>query len=392
MTRGPLAQQRRGPAVADAEVGWVVVGRPRPLALVREAVAIAITQPVATGVAALITAAVCAVILATTGQAAASEQRVIASIDEAGARTLVFSDPTGRAEIAATGLDRIAGLPGVEWAVGLGPVTDVTAAPLGPAGQRVPARPMYGTLPPAIELIDGRTPQPGEALAGERAVHQLGLVDGAGAVAGDGYRGAVVGTFTAEDPLDAYNGGLLIQTEQDPEQLLRRIYVVARTTQDVETLQQAVPALLEVQERLQVAVDAPTTLVELQAVVAGELGEASRQLMLLVLIAGLTLIGITLYGATANRRRDFGRRRALGASRSAIVALVLGHTAFAAISGTILGTAIGTVTLQLLEGSQPAPSFTLGVATLSVLIALVAAVPPAAAAALRDPVRILRVP
>lgn len=129
-TRTPARSQGR----AELSGGDDLTGQPRPLPLLREAGAAARSQPVATGVAALITAAVCAVILATTGQSAASEQRVIGSIDDAGARALLLSGPTGRAEIAAVGLDRIAKLPGVEWVTGVGRAGDVTVAALGDAG------------------------------------------------------------------------------------------------------------------------------------------------------------------------------------------------------------------------------------------------------------------
>jgi len=45
-----------------------------------------------------------------------------------------------------------------------------------------------------------------------------------------------------------------------------------------------------------------------------------------------------------------------------------------------------------LAGSLPSPGFTFGVVVLTLLTALLAAVPPAVLAAYRDPVRILRVP
>jgi putative ABC transport system permease protein len=387
--RGDLDARRtdgQAPTVA------ALTGRPRPARLVREAVALALTQPVATCVAALVTAAVCAVILATTGQAAATERRVVDSIGDAGARTLVFSDPNARAEIAAVGLDRIAALPGVEWVIGLGPVVDVTVTALGDAGHRVPARSLFTALPPATQLTGGRQPQAGEAVAGDEAMRQLQLSDATGSVTGDGYRGAVVGSFAAAEPLTDYERFVLVRSDEDPAQQLRRIYVVARSTQDVVVLERAVPALLQARNRFEVVVESPTALVELQAVVAGELGESARQLMLLVLSAGLVLIGITLYGATATRRRDFGRRRALGASRSTIVVLVLLHTAFAASIGATLGTASGAAILRATEGARPPGAFIVGVAALAMLAALVAAVLPALSAAARDPVSILRVP
>lgn len=372
--------------------GAVLRGWPRSGSLVREGAAIAVTQPIGTGVAALIAAAVCAVILTTTGQAAASEQRVLDRIDSAGARALTVSDPSGEARIAAVGLDRIAGLPTVEWVAAFGPVGDVQTVALGAAGHPVPARSLYTDLPPTVDLTHGRAPDRGEAVAGSAAVVRLGLLDGAGSVSGSDHRGPVVGTFIADDPLEEMNRGLLMRAEPDPDAHLRTVHVSARSIDDVELLARAVPALLQVDDRLELTVESPQVLADLQAVVAGELGEASRQLMLLVLTTGLTLVAITLYGATAARRQEFGRRRALGASRSAIVTLVLLHASLAGVVGAMVGTAVGVAVLTTTQSALPSATFILGVVLLTVLAAAMAAVPPAITAALRDPVRILRVP
>ncbi|MEK8227221.1 FtsX-like permease family protein [Oerskovia sp. M15] len=86
------------------------------------------------------------------------------------------------------------------------------------------------------------------------------------------------------------------------------------------------------------------------------------------------------------------RRRALGATRTAIVVLVLVQTGVAALAGVVLGVGGGLAAVHHLTGNLPDPTFTAGVATLAVLIALAGAVPPALAAAHRDPVRILHVP
>lgn len=378
--------------MTGTDAGNQAPGRPRRWALAREGIAAATTQPVATAVAALITAAVCTAILATTGQSAAAEARVLSQIDHAGARTLVFTDPTGRAGLVAAGLDAVAALAGVEWVTGVGPVTDIRTDAVGRAGQPVPARPIYTDLPPAITVIHGRAPAPGEAVAGTDAITALGLADGAGTISGAGYTGPIVATFTATDPLTGFDTGVLTLTEPNPDRPMRTVHVVAASIDDVATLEDAVPALLTMTDPFELVTESPAQLVDLQRVVAGELGESSRQLMLLVLAVGLVLIAVTLYGATANRRRDFGRRRALGASRTAIVTLVLTQTSLAALAGALLGTGAGLAIVQTLEGTQPAWTFTTGVATLTVLTALAAAIPPALAAATRDPVRILRVP
>lgn len=111
-------------------------------------------------------------------------------------------------------------------------------------------------------------------------------------------------------------------------------------------------------------------------------------MMALVLGVGLVIVSVSTYGAVAGRRRDFGRRRALGASRSAIVVLVLVQTAVVACAGAALGVGVGLWATW----SLPSATLVTGVALRAVLVALLGAVPPALIAALRDPVRILRVP
>lgn len=114
--------------------------------------------------------------------------------------------------------------------------------------------------------------------------------------------------------------------------------------------------------------------------------------MLVILGVGLLIIAATLTGAVSQRRRDFGRRRALGATRSAIIVLVLTQTAASSVLGACVGAAGGLFAVFQLAGSLPSGAFVLGVAALAIFAALVAALLPACVAATRDPVQILRVP
>lgn len=139
-------------------------------------------------------------------------------------------------------------------------------------------------------------------------------------------------------------------------------------------------------------VEASAGVLRLRDAVAGALGASSRQLMLGVLGGGLVLVSVTVLSAVQGRRRDLGRRRAVGASRSAIVVLVLLQTAVAGVMGALVGSVGGVAAVALAAGAAPPWSFSAGVAVATVLIGLVGAVPPALLAAYRDPVRILRVP
>jgi len=90
---------------------------PRSLDLALEAGRTAVNQPVGSVVTALIVAAACAVILATTA-ARMSRKDVLPRIDDAGSRTIVVTDVQGSGGITPDAVERISRLSAAEWAVG----------------------------------------------------------------------------------------------------------------------------------------------------------------------------------------------------------------------------------------------------------------------------------
>ena len=116
-------------------------------------------------------------------------------------------------------------------------------------------------------------------------------------------------------------------------------------------------------------------------------------------LLAISLAGIGLYGAlsysVSQRRRELGVRAALGASRGALVRLVLRE----GVSVTLTGVGLGIVAASLLTrlmtrllfGTSPldALSFSLGPALL-VLVGIAASIIPAMRAASIDPARVLR--
>lgn len=356
--------------------------------LLVEAVRSAAAQPVATVVTGLIIAGACAVILATTGQSVQAEQQVLSRIDEAGTRSIVISDTVGDAGITNEAVDRITRLSGVDWAVGLGPATDVRAAGI-PGGNPAAIRFLYGDFPPQIRAARQPT-QIGEAVVGPEAQKTLGLQVPVGGVVGETDY-AVVGAFDASDPLVFLNRSLIARPGPD-QRALRSIHILVTDPARVADVTDAALLVLGVDNATSVAVETSETLAALRAAVAGELGRFSRQLVAIVLGAGLVLTALAVYGAVTSRRKDFGRRRALGASRPTIIALVALQTGVAAVSGAVIGTVITGVALTQTSGQAPDTPFTMAIAILAVLTAVLAAIPPAVVAAYRDPVRVLRVP
>lgn len=107
--------------------------------------------------------------------------------------------------------------------------------------------------------------------------------------------------------------------------------------------------------------------------------------------SGALLVSIVAFADVLIRRSDLGRRRALGATRSTITALVMGRNTAPALLGAALGTVAGLI-FTYRAGRVPPLEFTIGTAALSILAAILGSAIPAVFAATRDPVRILRTP
>ncbi|WP_456569822.1 MULTISPECIES: ABC transporter permease [unclassified Blastococcus] len=115
-------------------------------------------------------------------------------------------------------------------------------------------------------------------------------------------------------------------------------------------------------------VQPPAELAELQSQVREDVGAFGRSLLLLVLAAGAALTGIVVLSDVLLRRTDLGRRRALGATRSTLIALVTLRTTIASTAGSILGAVLG-VLLAIWTGSLALWSLVVGALVLAVLTA-----------------------
>jgi putative ABC transport system permease protein len=361
-------------------------------ALLLEAYRAARSQFAGSAIVGLVVAAVAAVILITTGQTAATEKRVLDRIDEAGSRTLEISAVNSKDEFLRTNmLPVIWGLPSTEVVAGLSTATDGRNAALGEGAEPIAFWTYYGD----VDALNwsGRSPRPGEALVGERALHRWGEPAGLGTLAlPDQRQAAVVGTFTANDSLSTLTEGGIIVGRDDVDVPIQRMLVTARSAKEVGGLTAEVLEIVAPSRPDAVQVLTPVALADLQAVVAGDLGSFGRDLLAGVLAAGSLLVALSVLGQVLLRRRDLGRRRALGANRGTLIALVLLQTTYAAISGVVVGVAVGLLATHQIMGALPDLSFVIGSATLAVLAASLAALPAAVAAAWRDPIAVLRTP
>lgn len=359
--------------------------------LLAEAARTAASQRVSSMLVALLCAAICAVTLLTVGRTAAAEEQVLARLDTAGSRLLVVTDDSNTGLITPAAVQVLAGLDAVERTVGVHTPSDVVNSVIGDGGDRVPAWQITGDLDHAVQLTTGRWPRPGEALVASQAQEQLGLTHPAGSVSvtNGNTQHDVVGAFTAREPFDSFNSGLVIAG--DDTAAARSVHVVVASVEAVNATERLTVTTLNPTDPADISIQSPAALADLQLAVSGDLGDYGRGMLALTLGGGAFLIATVVLAEVLLRRRDLGRRRALGAPRWALVTLVLARTVTAAVPGAAIGAATGAATANTWAQLPPA-TFTAATATLTILVAATASLAPALIAAARDPVGVLRTP
>ncbi len=359
--------------------------------LIREAAASAKSQPVASVLTLLMVAGMIIAVMLTTGRTVAAEQSVLGSIDSAGTRSI-----TVRAEAAAgvtsDVLARIDHIDGIEWAGAFSLAVDATNAAV-PDGIRVPVRYVYTSSLAALGVPEYSALPGHAAYASPQAAAELGLEDGVGAISlRNGAEYTVVGSLETPEALRNLEPLVVVpqdwQAEAAPVAL---IVVVAERPDLVAPVSDAVLSVLAPDDPSKVSVQTSEALAQLRALIEGQLGSFSRGLVLALL--GLTgaLVAILLFGLVMMRRKDYGRRRALGATRSYIVALLLAQTALLALVGVAIGILAAVALLVFTGAPLPGWRFTAALSVLALVTALLAAAVPALVASRREPIRELRV-
>lgn len=360
------------------------------IAVTREAAATAWAQPVASLVTIVMIAGMCAAVVLTTGRTVGAEQAVLGSIDAEGTRSIII-----RAEPAAgldpTVLSRINRIDGVQWVGAFGQATDVTNAAFSGA-TRVPVRAVWGDDFDQLGLPDIPAVPDSSVWASGTALEVLGMPDAVGgAVTGDGDDYAIVGPLTTPDYLRFLEPLAVAPQSGDTGQVVVLV-VLAATPELVAPVSDAALSVLAVDDLTLITLSTSENFAELRALVEGQLGTFGRSLI--VLIFGLTaiLVAVILYGLVMLRRKDFGRRRALGASRGLIIGLLLTQTGILALIGAIIGSTTAGIALATTGDPLPGGQYFIAVSVLAAAVGITAALLPAIAAARRDPLKELRVP
>lgn len=369
--------------------------RRSPVPVVAEAVRTLRTQWVTSTLVAVLAAAVATTTCLTAGHADASRRAVLETVDGVGSALVVVSDTGAEPLLDGRLVADVEAMSSVEWVFGLGPAEDVANAHLDVGSAAAPSRAVVGDVPPDLVRRAGAEPGPGEVTLGEEAQRRLGMEVPAGGVISAGRALPVVGGFGATGPLARLSDLALAVPEGDPASTrLLHLYVRAESPESVAAVEAGLRSMLPEAGRDDGAVTVETSedVVVLRQALERRLDGDAAALLGIVLGAGTVVAFAVTWMGTLGRRADIGRRRALGATRSATVALVLGHTTLAATCGAAVGTAGGVATTTGSTGQAPGLGFVLSLVVLTVLSAACGCALPALAAARSDPVRVLRVP
>lgn len=360
------------------------------LPLLREAVLTARSYKTASIITVLTIVAMMVAVMLTTGRSVGASNSVLGTIDSAGSRSILIRAESD-AGVTSDVVIRLRSLADVEWAAAFSPVTDATNAAV-PDGPRVPLRYIYSDSTTVLGVPADQRERGASAWASPQALELLGMDQPAGAVTEvAGRTFGVVAELSTPDYLKQFEPLLLAPRDVRSNETVGTIVVIASSPEAVGAVSAAALSLVAAQNPASVTVQTSSALADLRAVIESQLGSFSKGLVVALLALAGLVISVVLYGLVMMRRKDFGRRRALGATRGLVVSLIVLQTALLSALGVSVG--VGASLAILLVSGDPLPdaTFIAGTAILTIAVSVVAAVLPGIAASRRDPIRELRV-
>ncbi len=359
--------------------------------LLREALTASRSAAVPSALVMLVVAAMCFAAVATVGRQAAVEAAVAEELAGPQARTLTITDTGGSNTMTGPTLNLLTGLKGTSAVIGRESPVDAFNGVLGEGSTPVAVVEVHGTLDVAVDLVEGRLPSPGEVIVPTDMLQTLRLATPAGHLkTPDGGQWAVVGSFAPRAPFDDLGRVALAGSETTSATTLQQLRVVADSVENVTAVRDATLAVVDI-DPTQVQVATPAALNATNRAVTGQLAGLGRSLLFLILGVGAFFVTVVVLADVLVRRRDLGRRRTLGITRTGLVSLVALRTTAPALIGSLLGSLAGHLIVARQTAAVPL-DFTLAVAVLATVTAAVACLPPAAYAATRDPVEVMRTP
>jgi len=283
---------------------------------------------------------------------------------------------------------------GIDWVGAFGVANDTTNAAI-PGGTPVPLRLGWGDDFQRLGIPGVRAVPDSSAWASSEALSALGAPEGVGGLISDeGAAFAIAGEIAVPDFLSFLEPMIIAPQDAGSEipETVTVLVVIAERPDLVASVSESVRSVLSIDDPNKATMTTSETLASLRALVQGQLGSYGRGLVVAIFTLTATLVAAILYSLVMMRRKDFGRRRALGATRALIVQLLLVQMAALSAVGVIVGSIASAIALALAGDPLPSVEFFAAVAILAMAVGLAAALLPAVAASRRDPLRELRVP
>ncbi len=385
-TKGEIAS---GPVGVGPE-GMVAAGARRARALVGECGRSARSSRAFSTLFSLIAFLAALVVVALVGQAQAQRAGVAAEFERPEYRTVEVIDTAGAGVLPSSMTERAIGYSTVVQSWGLGPAFEVVNGAFPDRG-RVAAHTFAGewrNMP--VRLIDGRWPNgPAEAIVSTESVRVLGIDASGGWVRTDGgTQWAVVGTFEPEHR----RAPTSVLVPAAPGAPLRSVLITVRQLADVDLTTKAVAALAETTSSGQLTIDKSRDAADLRGAISVTVATYGSMIVVTTMATSFAVMALLSVLMVHARRQEFGRRRALGATRTTVVVLVLVQGAMVVAIGAALGAGVGAGITALRFGSGPDWVFLVVLLVTAVSGSAAAQLPSALAAGFRDPVRVLRMP
>lgn len=337
--------------------------------------------------AAVIVASASATVLLTSGRAEGAQQHVLSELDRVSTRVISLTAPPS-AGLDSSIVKRLAGIDGIAWSGAFGAAQDGRAADSHSAS-RVATREVWST---DHTLLDLPSDSDGSGWASPRAIAQLGLVDSYGSISLDDERRIEVrGGSELPEFLEPLDPTVLVPMSASTAAPVTLVIAIADSPGRIAAVERMILSVAAPKNPDEIKLETSKQIAEMRSAVEDRLGSYGREIVLGTFAITAVLVGAVLLVLAMMRRKDFGRRRALGATRGFILALVTAQGAIAALAGALSGACGALVAHVCADSPLPSWEFVLAVVVLLTSIAAIASVPPAIYAANRDPAAELRV-
>ncbi|MDJ0767910.1 MAG: hypothetical protein QNJ12_03920 [Ilumatobacter sp.] len=232
------------------------------------------------------------------------------------------------------------------------------------------------------------------ALASVAGARRLGLADGVGQLRAQGVPISIAGARPVPESLSFLDQSVLqpaCPSAQDDLEFKELVIVVEEPT-DVSWALETALGFFSIEDRAKLSVESRIEQIELSVDVANEAARSAARLSLLT-AGGITGLVVLLFSAVVvQRRRDYGRRRALGASGLYVGGLVTAQACIAMTISILIAVAASVGLAIAQDAAVPDGQYVAGATAMLLCGAAVGGLVPALLAVGGDPLRELRVP